>query len=77
MEEDIVERLKLRAALRRPLDRLEAEAADEIAALRARVAGLEKALRTIGYGPPNVGTPRTLLNNFVSLARAALKTGEG
>ena len=45
------------------------EAADEIEKLR-------EALRVIGYGPPHEGEPRELLNQFVDLARAALKDGE-
>ena len=49
----------------------------EVAALRARIAELEAALRTIGYGPPRVGNPLTLLNTFISLARAALKETKG
>ena len=46
-----------------------AEAADEIERLR-------EALRVIGYGPPNEGEPTDLLNQFVDLARAALKESE-
>ena len=44
-------------------------AADEIERLR-------EALRVIGYGPPHEGEPLELLNQFVDLARAALKKGE-
>ena len=42
------------------------DAADEIEKLR-------EALRVIGYGPPHEGEPRELLNQFVDIARAALK----
>lgn len=45
------------------------EAADEIERLQA-------ALHTIGYGPPNEGEPLDLLNQFVDLARTALKRRE-
>ena len=44
-------------------------AADEIERLR-------EALRVIGYGPPHEGEPLELLNQFVDLARAALKEDE-
>lgn len=42
------------------------DSADEIERLR-------EALHTIGYGPPHEGEPLDLLNQFVDLARAALK----
>lgn len=37
---------------------------------------LREVLRVIGYGPPNEGEPIELLNQFVDLARAALKETE-
>lgn len=45
------------------------EAANEIERLRG-------VLRVIGYGPPDEGEPIDLLNQFVDLARAALKESE-
>jgi hypothetical protein len=37
---------------------------------------LREALQKIGYGPPNEVEPLDLLNQFVDLARAALKGDE-
>ena len=48
------------------------EAADDIRKLWDENKRLREALHTIGYGPPRMGNPTTLLNTFVSLARAAL-----
>lgn len=33
---------------------------------------LEDALRKIGYGPPDEGDPKDLLNQFVAIAQEAL-----
>ena len=42
----------------------------------AEIERLREALHTIGYGPPHEGEPLDLLNQFVDLARAALKEKE-
>jgi len=52
------------------------EAADEIEKLREQRNRLREALHKIGYGPPHEGEPLELLNEFVDMARAALKEGE-
>ena len=75
---DIVERLRGlpiivsengRTGISRVGGALLSEAADEIERLR-------EALQRIGYGPPNEGEPLDLLNQFVDLARDALKEKE-
>jgi hypothetical protein len=49
---------------------------DHLIELRSENERLRKALHTIGYGPPHEGEPISLLNQFVDLARAALKEKE-
>lgn len=44
--------------------------------LTARNKKLREALRVVGYGPPHEGEPLELLNQFVDIARSALKDGE-
>ena len=44
--------------------------------LRIENERLREALHKIGYGPPHEGEPLELLNEFVDMARAALKDGE-
>ena len=63
---DIVERLRDTTGIHEDLIY---EAAEEIERLR-------EALKRIGYGPPHEGEPLELLNQFVDIARAALKEGE-
>ena len=66
---DIVERLRNFETTNVDLLFLKNDAALEIERLR-------EALHTIGYGPPHEGEPLDLLNQFVDLARAALKEKE-
>ena len=48
----------------------------ELVRLRVENEQYWEALKKIGYGPPNEGEPLDLLNQFVDLARAALKGDE-
>ncbi len=48
----------------------------ELVRLRVENERLREALKKIGHGPPHEGEPLDLLNQFVDLARAALKGDE-
>jgi len=61
--------------LREHCDRMASLAIDN-AKDTGRAIRYQEALRVIGYGPPHEGEPLELLNQFVDLARAALKEGE-
>lgn len=52
------------------------ELKDHLIKMQKENARLREALKRIGHGPQNEGEPLDLLNQFVDLARAALKEKE-
>lgn len=66
---------QLRTEIERLWKRSE-ELKDHLIKMQKENARLREALKKIGHGPPHEGEPLDLLNQFVDLARAALKEKE-